>query len=233
MSRYIRIISLSAFAVVAALVIYGAYIDQRSKEEILKVFPEEDFLFEVLQASQSDVVEQEAVLVQMVMAELSSDQVRYVRENLCSEQTMFCVRLALITANYFSKVDSSRYKTLVTKSIQLSKDYFESSASSCPIAHELARLNIAVINLRNSSDRKVSEAKTLIEFLNSGSGLDFSIVSAQCQNKFDQYVWAYQAYLALLAEVYLYSDQIDASSFLLSFKNIERFLSLEFQIARD
>ena len=228
MRGFLRVISFVVLVVVVGVALYAVYIDQRAKAEILNVFPDEDLFFKVLK-SEVNLEDEDLLLVNAVVTHLPPPLAGYVKENLCTKRSEHCVRLALVSANHFLKKDSQRHETLASNLMTLSHMYYESAVDRCPIAHELSKLNIAVVGLRSTKEDRLNEASELLRTLNTGSGFDFSIVSETCQSSFDRHVLEYQAYMGLLAEVYLYSDQIDASTFLLSYKNIRRFLSTAYQ----
>ena len=215
---------------IMCVTLYAFYAHQQAKAAVLEVFPDEDFLFEVLK-SKGNLEDEDLLLVNAVVTHLPPRLAGYVKENLCRDRSEHCVRLALVSANHFIKKDSQRHETLVSNLVTLSHMYYETAVDRCPVAHELSKLNIAVVALRSTKEDRLNEALEILRTINAGNGFDFSIVSETCQSSFDKHVLEYQAYMGLLAEVYLYSDQIDASSFLLSFTNIERFLSTEFQLA--
>jgi hypothetical protein len=231
LKTYMRKVLALIIVLIACVTLYAFYTYQQAKASVLKVFPDEDFLFEVLK-SRGDLEEEDLLLVNAVVTHLPPPLAGYVKEKLCRDRSEHCVRLALVSANHFIKKDSQRHETLVSNLVTLSHMYYESAVDRCPIAHELSKLNIAVVGLRSNKENRLNEALELLRTINAGNGFDFSIVSDICQSSFDKHVLEYQGYMGLLAEVYLYSDQIDASSFLLSFKNIERFLSTEFQLAQ-
>lgn len=228
MKGFFRAILFFSIIAVVCVAVYAVYADQQAKAAVLKVFPDEDFLFEVLK-SQVNREEKELLLTTAVVTQIPPPLIGYVKENLCRERSEHCVRLALVSANHFFKEDSQRHETLVSNLMTLSHMFYESADDHCPLAYELSMLNIAVVALRRSKENKVNGASELLRTLNAGSGFDFSIVSDVCRSSFDRHVLEYQAYMGLLAEVYLYSEKLDASTFLLSYENIARFLSTEYQ----